>query len=157
VWTALGLKYPGDEGVKSVLTVNRRATLAAVWDGLSNTLMFGESGARNEGWSGGKQYDPSLGTAGAWGQETNNITCAGTRAPVTPGVAPAGKATTIAHVNAGVVAINAWNVSELYSFHPGTCNVVMGDGSVRSLRDDVNLATLQKLAARADGYALDAE
>jgi prepilin-type N-terminal cleavage/methylation domain-containing protein/prepilin-type processing-associated H-X9-DG protein len=158
VWIGLGLNYPGDEGVNGVLTANRRTTMLAIPDGLSNTLMLGESGARHEGWAlGGKYADSSLsnwGVRGAWGQGSNNIVCAGTRGPITAGAAPRGKVSTLAHL-IGAVAVNGWNQGELYSFHPGVCNVAMGDGSVRGLRAGVSMAALQKLAARADGYPLD--
>jgi prepilin-type N-terminal cleavage/methylation domain-containing protein/prepilin-type processing-associated H-X9-DG protein len=158
VWTALGMSYPGDDPVRAVLTHNRRTNVLAISDGLSNTLMLGESGARHEGWAGGGRYADSsnLGfLAGAWAQESNNIVCAGTQGPVQRGVKPAGKVSTIAHVNAGPAVINAWNQGELYSFHPGVCNVVMGDGSVRALSENISLAVLQRLAARADGYPSD--
>jgi hypothetical protein len=37
------------------------------------------------------------------------------------------------------------------------CNVVLGDGSVRSLRENISLTAMFKLAARGDGYPLDPE
>ncbi len=149
-------KYPGDDAVRGVLTHNQRTQMIQITDGLSNTLMIGESGARSEGWSGGKQYSPTIGgIGGAWASNTN-IVCAGTQGPITPGVAPAGKVTNAGHVPTSV-AINAYNLSELYSFHPGVCNVVLGDGSVRALKDTMTLGTLIKLAARADGAPLDPE
>ena len=157
VWTGLGMTYPGDDNVRGVLTQNRRTTMAMIGDGLSNTLMLGESGARHEGWSGGKKYADagSLGfLAGGWGQESNNIVCAGTQGPITPGVKPAGKVSTIAQLN-GAVTVNGWNQGELYGFHPGICNIVMGDGSVRSLKESISMSALQKLAARGDGYPND--
>ena len=160
VWTQLGLTYPGTDGSRGVLTANQRTNILAIGDGLSNTLMVGESGARHEGWSGGKQYSDaaSLGfLAGGWGQESNNVVCAGTQSPITPGVKPLGKVSTAAHVTAGTVSINGWNQGELYSFHTGVCNVVLGDGSVRSLNASISLGALQKLASRNDGYPLDPE
>ena len=66
------------------------------------------------------------------------------------GTAPLGKVTTAAHVPTGI-ALNAYNQSELYSFHTGVCNVAFGDGSVRSLRSSISLGTLYLLAARSDG------
>ena len=155
VWvTGLNLAYPGADGVNGVLTSNARTKINSIPDGLSNTLMIGESGARNEGWAAGRQYDPgtasSWGFRGAWGQGTNNIVCAGTRGPITPGSAPAGKVATGAQVSTAVT-VNAWNQGELYAFHTGVCNVALGDGSVRSLRDSVSMSVLQRLAARADG------
>jgi prepilin-type N-terminal cleavage/methylation domain-containing protein len=153
-WAGVGLTFPGADACNAVLTANQRTPILAIPDGTSNTLMLGESGARQEGWSWGKQYATSatLGfTGGAWASESNNIVCAGTKAPVTPGVKPAGKVGNGASDTAGATAVNGWNQGELYAFHTGICNVAMGDGSVRSLRASVSLATMYKLAARADG------
>ncbi len=154
VWTGLGFTFPGTDAVNGVLTANARTKFAAITDGLSNTLMLGESGARNEGWSAGKKYADATtsgwGTRGAWGQGTNNIVCAGTQGPITAGAAPAGKVSTAAHLPTAV-AINGWNQGELYAFHSGVCNVAVGDGSVRSLKASVSMSVLQRLAARSDG------
>ena len=162
VWTALGMTPPsataGDPAFNSVLAANRRTSLLAASDGLSNTLMIGESGGRNQGWAVGKMYNDgslaSWGVRGAWASESNNIVCAGTQGPVTPGSAPAGKVSSGANALTGI-AINAWNQGELYGFHSGICNVTMGDGSVRSLRESITLAALQKLACSNDGYPND--
>jgi prepilin-type N-terminal cleavage/methylation domain-containing protein len=168
VWVALGMAFPGDpnsptantalnEAYYACLAANRRTRMAQITDGLSNTLMIGESGARHEGWAGGKRYADSggapsstnWGVRGAWASESNNIVCAGVVGPVTAGVAPI-KITTAAQISTAV-PINAWNQGELYAFHPNTCNTVMGDGSIRTLKTSMSLATLQKLAARGDG------
>jgi prepilin-type N-terminal cleavage/methylation domain-containing protein/prepilin-type processing-associated H-X9-DG protein len=154
VWTGLGLTFPGTDGVNGVLTANKRTQMLAITDGLSNTLMVGESAARQEGWAGGTKYaDPSTaswGVRGAWGQGSNNIVCAGTRGPITPGTAPAGKVSNDTHL-AGAVGVNGWNQGELYAFHSGVCNVALGDGSVRTLKASISMSTLQRLAARSDG------
>ena len=160
VWTALGLNFPGTDGCNAILTANAPTPFAAITDGLSNTMMVGESAAREEGWSSGKRYSDSASLgflAGAWGQESNNIVCAGTRGPITAGVRPLGKVSTAAHVAAGVVTVNGWNQGELYSFHTGVCNIVLGDGSVRTIKSSISLTAMMKLAARADGYPNDAE
>src|SRR5262245_38080316 len=160
VWVALGMGYPGNEFVNGCLTANRKTRMAQITDGLSNTLLASESGARHEGWASTTRYaDPGTagwGVRGAWASESNNIVCAGTRGPITPGVAPAGKVTTAAHLT-GAVTVNGWNQGELYGFHPTLCNAVMGDGSVRTLKATISMAALQKLAARADGYLIDPE
>ena len=153
VWTAAVLAYPGDNGANAVLTANKRTSLLAITDGLSNTLMIGECGARSEGWSGGRKYSSAIGNGG-WGNGGNNITCSGTQGPVTPGTAPAGKVMTMAQVPTAQ-AVNAWNNSELYAFHPGVCNVGLGDGSVRTLRAGVSLSVLLRLAARGDGFPVN--
>jgi prepilin-type N-terminal cleavage/methylation domain-containing protein/prepilin-type processing-associated H-X9-DG protein len=160
VWDpGMGLPFPGTTGVRSALLANAKNTMLAVQDGLSNTLMIGESAARHEGWSAGKKYansDASFGLRGAWAQHSNNIVCAGTRGPITAGTAPAGKVTNDTHVPTAV-AVNGWNQGELYSFHPGVCNVVMGDGSVRNVSASISLRSLSLLAAGNDGQPLAPE
>ena len=158
VWTGLGLNMPGTNSINSVLTANRRTTANEILDGLSNTLMLGESAARHEGWAKNQKFADATTWAqirGAWGQETNNIVCAGTVSPFTvptfPSTTSPAKATTAAHATAAL-GMNAQNQGELYSFHPGSCNVALGDGSVRNLTANLAMPTLQKLAARADGY-----
>ena len=155
VWvTGFNLPFPGTSGVNSVLAVNMKNGLLGCTDGLSNTMMIGESGAREEGWSAGARSQDATATTwglrGAWAQESNNMVCAGTRGPVTRGVVPLGKVTTGAQV-ATSVAVNAWNQGELYSFHSGVANAAFGDGSVRSVRATIDLRTLNLLAAGNDG------
>ena len=104
VWTGLSLGFPGAVNCNAVLTTNQRTKLLDITDGLSNTLMLGESGGRQEGWSGGAKYAssaadsyPALGfLAGPWADHSSNIVCAGTQGPITPGVKPAGKVSTAA-------------------------------------------------------------
>ena len=57
----------------------------------------------------------------------------------------------------GAIPINGWNQGELYGFHTGICNVAMGDGSVRSLKESISLGTLLKLACANDGIPNDPE
>jgi prepilin-type processing-associated H-X9-DG protein len=45
----------------------------------------------------------------------------------------------------------------LSSYHPGGCNVVMGDGSVRFLKDSISLPTLWALGSRAQGEVISAD
>jgi prepilin-type N-terminal cleavage/methylation domain-containing protein/prepilin-type processing-associated H-X9-DG protein len=52
---------------------------------------------------------------------------------------------------------NAGNNDELASFHPGGCNVLMGDGSVRFLKDSVNPVTLRGLVTLQGGEVISAD
>jgi prepilin-type N-terminal cleavage/methylation domain-containing protein/prepilin-type processing-associated H-X9-DG protein len=154
VWTALGLTFPGDPGNRGILTSNQGTRLADVTDGLSNTLLIAEQGARPEGWAFGRKYTPQPNFMnGAWAHSGDDVVCAGTR-PAPPGTRPPGKVSTAAHVTAGPCAINCWNQGEIYSFHSGVANVCLGDGSVRTLNANMSLRTLQLLAARADGQVI---
>ena len=160
VWTAVFGSAPGANGsdvYNGILATNARTYISAITDGLSNTIMVGESAAREEGWSLGKKYADSntagWGVRGAWAQSSNNIVCAGTRGPITAGAAPAGKVTTAAHVPTAVT-VNGWNQGELYSFHSGVVNVTMGDGSVRTLKSSIPMSVLLPLAAKADGRVI---
>ena len=90
VWTAVGLTFPlGPDDTNGVLTANKRTSLLAIPDGLSNTLMIGESAARQEGWFMGQKYadnqtSSSWGIRGTWAQNSNNIVLLGDRRPDEP-------------------------------------------------------------------------
>ena len=52
---------------------------------------------------------------------------------------------------------NAGANDELFSFHPGGVNVLMGDGSVRFLKDTVNIVTLRGLVTPKGGEVISAD
>jgi prepilin-type N-terminal cleavage/methylation domain-containing protein/prepilin-type processing-associated H-X9-DG protein len=159
-WINVGLQFPGggtgttanNAAVLGILVNAQRTPFAAVTDGLSNTFMIAEDGARPEGWAYGKQYTPQpTFVNGAWAASGSDIVCAGTVAPATAGTQPA-------KLGAGNVAqatqacsVNCWNQGEIYAFHTGVANVVMGDGSVKTVRSTLSMSALFRLAARSDG------
>jgi prepilin-type N-terminal cleavage/methylation domain-containing protein/prepilin-type processing-associated H-X9-DG protein len=154
VWTALGLTFPGDPGWRGILTSNQGSRLADVSDGMSNTMMMAEQGARPEGWAFGAKYTPQpTFMNGAWAHSGNDVVCAGTNRPATAGAQPS-KVSTAAHVSAGPCTVNCWNQGEIYAFHTGVANVGMGDGSVRTVKSSIGLATLVLMAARGDGQVI---
>jgi prepilin-type N-terminal cleavage/methylation domain-containing protein/prepilin-type processing-associated H-X9-DG protein len=51
----------------------------------------------------------------------------------------------------GANTIEAPGVFSMSSFHPGGANVLMADGSVRFLKDSINVNTVLKLGSRAGG------
>jgi prepilin-type N-terminal cleavage/methylation domain-containing protein len=157
VWTALGLPFPGTQENRAVLTANQGTRFVEILDGMSNTLMIADQGARPAGWAFGSQYTPQPNFMnGAWGHSGDDVVCSGTNKPATPGGAPS-KVSTAANVAAGPCAVNCWNQGEIYSFHTGIANVCMGDGSVRGLSASISLSTLQLLAARGDGLPLNSD
>jgi prepilin-type N-terminal cleavage/methylation domain-containing protein len=63
----------------------------------------------------------------------------------------------IEQANVLAAAAGGYNFREHWfstPFHSGICNVVMGDGSVRSLRENIDLRTLCLLAAGNDGQVV---
>ncbi len=52
---------------------------------------------------------------------------------------------------------NAGNNDELASLHPGGCNILMGDGSVRFLKDSVSPLVLRGLVTLTGGEVLSAD
>jgi prepilin-type processing-associated H-X9-DG protein len=44
--------------------------------------------------------------------------------------------------------------SDPYSFHPGTVNVLMGDGSARTVSDDVEIRVFAAMVTRAGGESV---
>ena len=55
----------------------------------------------------------------------------------------------------GPCAINCTNNREVYSFHPIGANAVFGDGSVRFLRDDLDIRIFARLVTRAGGEVVE--
>jgi len=150
VWEALGLTFAPDPSNRAILTSNQTTAFAEITDGLSNTLMIAEQGARPQGWAFGVKYTPQPNFMnGPWAYSGDDITTSGTNR-VTPGTVPS-KVTTAAQATNNPCAINCWNQGEIYSWHPGVANVCMGDGSVRTLKSTMALRTLMLLAARGDG------
>ncbi len=48
------------------------------------------------------------------------------------------------------------HTDEMYSLHPGGANVLLGDGSVRFVKQSINLLTWQALSSRCGGEVIDA-
>ena len=148
VWNAIfnDTSFPGVDGTRAVLGSNVFTPIAAVTDGLSNTVMLGEAGARPQSWKFGRRQspDPTF-MNGAWAHSGNDIAVDGSTA------APNGNTLSNPADVPTACKVNCSNQGELYGFHTGGCTVGLGDGSVRFLRDSVSLQTLQKLCARADG------
>jgi len=49
------------------------------------------------------------------------------------------------------------HTDEFYALHPGGANALMGDGSVRFIRQSINLLAWQALSSRANGEVISAE
>jgi prepilin-type N-terminal cleavage/methylation domain-containing protein/prepilin-type processing-associated H-X9-DG protein len=140
----------------SVMHSTMSRTVAQVTDGLSNTMMIAECAGRPSVYRTRQRIVvPNLVTKDGWGWAdpgfsgaidgctfdgvTTNSAKKGT-APLTNAVAcPAGACV-------GTCFINCNNDSELYSFHAGGAQVLMGDGSVRFLGESLGAMVIAALA-----------
>ena len=131
---------PRDRVVNGVEDKARRK-IVNVRDGTSNTLMLAECAGRNRRYVMGREDNAQTWSAGPWANPASRINVGGFDVSVyTFGVPiPSPGATT------GPCAINCINSKEIYAFHPGGANVVMGDGSVRFLKATVTLDTVLQL------------
>lgn len=137
--------------------------IAAVTDGLSNTLLLVESGGRPQIYRNGKPFGTvptAKVNAGGWCRPASDLEFA----PAT--------ADGSTHVG-GTVAINATNgydyptynaapfgtegTSQPYSFHTGGATALNGDGSVRFVRASVNASTFAALATRANNEVVNGD
>jgi len=163
-WTALGMTRPDAKDLRGVLAINEFTPLLRISDGLSNTIMVAESSGRPAEWRLDsptnlvpiKYSETGLGFAsGVWasysevyvpidGVRTTNTT------PSRFGRNLNNSGDSAADITSGC-RINCSNDAEVFSFHTSGANVVMGDGSVRFLRDAISMKTLYLLACRGDG------
>lgn len=154
-WMAFGLTTPKDPAYRCILASNAYTPVAAITDGLSNTIMLGEDAYRPALYQFGKFISNNGGTTGTWADPAgSNFAIQGTCA--TPGTNYG------ENLNGGFdpsdiqngCRINCSNNTELYSWHTGGVNVCLGDGSVRFLRESISMPTLYKLCARGDGFTI---
>ena len=114
-------------------------TMSAVTDGLSNTIMVGESLP--------KHHDHLTGNN--WHSFNGGASHASTIVPINA----RSDGTNCSDPNR--TAPNNWNYSFGFkSNHSGGANFLFGDGSVRFLRQSIDMRTYQLLGCRNDGLAV---
>jgi prepilin-type N-terminal cleavage/methylation domain-containing protein/prepilin-type processing-associated H-X9-DG protein len=139
--------YPGIMG----LNVGRR--IAEVTDGTSNTLLLVECGGRTQHWEVGKMVNTTprstVNMTGTWANPRIGI--------VSNGCDPARPFPPSQGSPNGPAGVNCTNFSEIYAFHPGGANVVMGDGSVRLLSTQTPIYIVTALRTRGFGEVVTVE
>lgn len=104
--------------------------LAAVEDGLSNTLIVFEQAGKPANFFYGEIREVGPGQTGAW--------LTGEWGWFDPSN-----------------GLNAWNYTQLYSGHPSMAHILMCDGSVRTVREGTSAEVLMAIISRAGGEAVD--
>ena len=164
VWNAITQQsppYPGDQNVRAVLASNSFTRLAAITDGLSNTVMIGEAAGRPSRWNFDRMAEEYAGGAdaymnGPWAHSGNEIAVDGSAVTTAGGVRTASNLNNVAGL-AVTCSVNCTNQGELYAFHKGGASVILGDCSVKFLPSSIDLKLLMLLCARGDAQPIGDE
>lgn len=125
---------------QGLLQANTFATIGDVLDGLSNTFLIVEDAGRPRYYGTNHVLSSGTRTTGAcWADDAGEFALHGWL--VSGAVGGEG----------GPCAVNCSNDNEIYAFHPGGANVVMGDGSVHFLSQTININIVAALITRARG------
>lgn len=131
-----------------MLEQNKFAKFASNTDGLSNTLFLVEDAGRPFRYGGGfvkRGADrDGNGAAGGWGDPDSWF-----------GINGASRS--LGTQGSGPTAVNGSSDNEIYGFHPGGANVLLGDGSVRFLSESITLAMISAFVSRQGGEVLPEE
>ncbi|HTI50047.1 MAG TPA: DUF1559 domain-containing protein [Planctomycetaceae bacterium] len=127
--------------------------IASVTDGLSNTMMIGECANRRTEWAMGIPRGPNneSGQANAYGGDSWNdwqLGIVGLR-PINPGNYSTNNGGP--GRSKGQCAVNCDNKWNIYAMHPGGAHMVLGDGSVRFISQNINVSTLSNVVCINDG------
>ncbi|MDB5385238.1 MAG: prepilin-type cleavage/methylation protein, partial [Planctomycetaceae bacterium] len=146
--------YPG------LFPQNSISKMSSVTDGLSNTIAILESAGRPQNWRKGKQNGSAPTTrvnGGGWARPASDVLFAGEK-PDGSGLVGT---TSINATNGYVVSAGypdgtygTEGTSSPYAFHTGGATVLMGDGSVRFVSENVDFSTFVSALTRANGEIL---
>ncbi|MCE9530213.1 MAG: DUF1559 domain-containing protein [Planctomycetes bacterium] len=133
--------YLAEEVAVGILAKEEDTAPLSVTDGLSNTIMLAEDSGRPNLFN--LRKDMGSVTADGWGWADPNT-----------GISLNGASADGTVNNQGPCMMNCTNDSEIYSFHSGGCNVTMGDGSVRFIRQKITPYTLAALCTARGGEVI---
>jgi prepilin-type N-terminal cleavage/methylation domain-containing protein len=159
----LAALYPGQiQALPGVLIRNDVATIAAVTDGLSNTVMITESAGRPAVYRRGQQYGTTPNdrvNGGGWARPASDLIVKGSTfdGVSVPGPCPF-NCTNGLDVNGRGFPDPVYGTdgtSEAYSFHTNGVNSLLGDGSVHFTTNNINIVLWAALATRSGGEVID--
>lgn len=128
-----------------LLDRNKMVRILEVTDGTSNTTLLVEDAGRpfryGAGFTKRGADREGNGAAGGWGDQDSWFGINGADG-------------NLGTQGSGPIAVNGTSDNEIYGFHTGGANIVMGDGSVRMLKSSITLAHLAALISRQGGEIL---
>ena len=145
---------------------NSKSNLATVTDGLSNTIAFAESAGRPFVYRrGGRLSNSDLLThrtnAGGWSRPASDFSLDGASldGSILPGACPlnCGNGEDIGKQTFPYPYYGSEGTSEPYAFHPGGANFLMGDGSVKHVKETVSMRVFANLVTRGGGEITSAD
>jgi prepilin-type processing-associated H-X9-DG protein len=144
-------------GLAGILSKTEQVRLTDVTDGLSNTIHFTESAGKPDRYVNGKVVQAAnLGTrvnGGGWCRPASDITAP--EGLAADGVSPGQSAVNV--TNGFLLSgypdsrYNTDPTGQIYAFHSGGTNALLGDGSVRFVRSTISLQTLRAAITRNGG------
>jgi prepilin-type N-terminal cleavage/methylation domain-containing protein/prepilin-type processing-associated H-X9-DG protein len=139
--------YPGIAPSKGAMRQNGPTRILEITDGTSTTTLYSEAAGREKQYFAdriGVAYDTTSITGPIWADSDNRLTVTGTDATGRGGI------------GTGPCVMNCNNLQgDIYSFHIGGANVAFADGSVRFVRETVNIVTLAALVTKSSGETID--
>jgi prepilin-type N-terminal cleavage/methylation domain-containing protein len=133
-----GWPYYSPDDENGVLTT-RPIPLCRITDGLSNTFLLQEDAGRPQLWRMGRLASGRSSDAG-WADPEYEIALDGSDT-----------LTTGSGQHEGLCVVNCTNDNEAYSFHSGTCSMLMADASTRVLSASISNTAFAALTTRAAG------
>jgi prepilin-type N-terminal cleavage/methylation domain-containing protein len=138
---------------------NPKAAFKNVTDGLSKTILLAESAGRPFLYRRGNKVSSDLTQArvngGGWCRPASDILVFGLsadgRTEVGTGAINVANGSDIVEIGYPHPVLSTFGTSQPYAFHPGIANHAMGDGSVRSLNEDLDIRQYARLVTRAGG------
>ena len=124
----------GDTGT---LLYDIQPKFADITDGTSNTILIAEDAGRIQLYRAGKPVPGQYASGGAWGDYNSEYWVHG--------------ASTAGIVGAGSCSINCSNDNEIYAFHAGGANALMGDGSVHFIKASISPPLIAALVSKDGG------
>ncbi len=150
-WTDLSAAYKSPQGTR-ITKWKSQTTLDSIADGTSNTIMIGEKYVRPEmRW--GKNEDRSI-YNGFFARVFRRAAGVPTKDPT---ALPFPLVVDLNEDFGAATGTSQPSFQKFGSWHPGVCQFVFGDGSVRAVKNTIDNTTMGRLAERADGQPINGD